>query len=908
MASYRYQNGDRPLDGFTIEHAVGRGGFGEVYYAVSDSGRQVALKAVQNYEDIELRGISHCMNLKSPHLVSIFDVKYSDRNDPFVIMEYVAGPSLRQLLDESPEGLGPEKAAWFVREIGKGIALLHDNGIVHRDLKPHNVFVEDEYVKVGDYSLSKVITTSHRSGHTVTVGTVHYMAPEISLGRYDRSVDIYALGVMLYEMLTGKPPFLGETMPEVLMKHMSQDVDVSGLAEPYASVVRKAMARDPEERYSTIEEMVEALFGSDIVRDGVSTFSPQSLTVLAQRAAVPTPTPRPRQEPAVAQSATADYPRQTPQREPKRQPAERRKGAGWVYHFGRFWGKFSTAFALRTWPHEDRLTNEEDTLGFRFRCFLGLCTIVLAAATTGTLAANMGTRRPEEDIIFAMGLAMAAIVLSSKLVARYLSLRLTRIPWYVHRLLFAAPPLLPVAAIFGISGAFGRGDDESFGMGFAAAISMLVMDWRWLVAPVRPQRILLPPCLLAGFIGMCVAAMADDDLALAGFGMMAGTALTVQVVSRFALHSSKHLARSTEWIASLADTIESWYTDHSRPGGHASPTFTPPGQPAEPPAFPHTDEEQAYNSAFDPPAPPPVAASVTPTVTPVSDVGLSTSTVDPGEPKSRVAALALGLIPFGSFGLLPVFGLHRFYAGKYVTGFLWLITFGVLGIGQLIDIVMIAVGEFKDRRGRHLTIRQLEKDEPVNGLSAIPSSQVLVNGTLAFFGAVVLTIDILLGGVLAVNIPKAIKSDVFAEMDLRATEVEQLMGTSDWDHTVFDLAALMVAVIGVAAVGLLIVSRRSAGFPHMVRVIVAGAGFIGAFFALGEAAYYIRWDGLAMAIQQEQIIPAVDSVIGGDFIPFCLFTMGLLTAALLVLAWPPRRSAPVRPMPLPVRDSQEQRV
>ncbi|MEO2016528.1 MAG: hypothetical protein ABGZ53_19395 [Fuerstiella sp.] len=95
MAAYHYQQGDRPLDGYTIRYALGRGGFGEVYFAVSDSGREVALKAVQNFEEVELRGIGHCMNLKSPHLVMIFDIKHAADGMPWVIMEYVSGPSLR---------------------------------------------------------------------------------------------------------------------------------------------------------------------------------------------------------------------------------------------------------------------------------------------------------------------------------------------------------------------------------------------------------------------------------------------------------------------------------------------------------------------------------------------------------------------------------------------------------------------------------------------------------------------------------------------------------------------------------------------------------------------------------------------------------------------------------------------
>ena len=285
MQGYTYKYGDRPLAGYTIQRAAGRGGFGEVYYALSDSGREVALKAVQGFEDIELRGISQCMNLKSPHLVTIFDVRHNDQDKPFVIMEYVNGPSLRDLIDESPSGLGTQKAAFFLREMGKGLTYLHDRGIVHRDLKPGNVFYEDGYVKIGDYGLSKAISASKHSGQTITVGTVHYMAPEIGEGRYDRSIDIYALGCMLYEMLTGQTPYLGNSPGEILMKHLMAEPNVASIEEPFAGVIRKAMAKDPKDRYQTVQEMIEAVFGAAHIQQSVSCFSPDSLTMVAGRVA-----------------------------------------------------------------------------------------------------------------------------------------------------------------------------------------------------------------------------------------------------------------------------------------------------------------------------------------------------------------------------------------------------------------------------------------------------------------------------------------------------------------------------------------------------------------------------------------------------------------------------------------------
>ncbi|HET6428554.1 MAG TPA: serine/threonine-protein kinase, partial [Phycisphaerae bacterium] len=292
MQGFQYQHGDRPLEGYTVQRALGRGGFGEVYYAVSDGGRQVALKAVQGHQQIELRGVRQCMNLKNPHLVTIFDVKHDDRGRPFVIMECVSGPSLRDLLDESPSGLGKQKAAFFLREIGKGLTFLHDAGIVHRDLKPANIFYEDGYVKIGDYGLSKAMSPTHYSGQTATVGTVHYMAPEVGEGCYDRSIDIYALGVVLYEMLTGHPPYQGSSVSEILMKHLSSAPDLSGIDEPFATAIRRAMEKDPSKRYPSVQEMVEAVLGAEQVRSSLSVFSPTSLSVVAGKVGA-TIAPRP---------------------------------------------------------------------------------------------------------------------------------------------------------------------------------------------------------------------------------------------------------------------------------------------------------------------------------------------------------------------------------------------------------------------------------------------------------------------------------------------------------------------------------------------------------------------------------------------------------------------------------------
>src|SRR3954469_4248043 len=102
---YTYGSGSRPLDGYTIKRAIGRGGFGEVYYATSDSGKEVALKLITRNVEIERRGVAQCMNLKCANLLTIYDIRSNDAGETVVVMEYVSGPSLAGVLEKYPRGM-----------------------------------------------------------------------------------------------------------------------------------------------------------------------------------------------------------------------------------------------------------------------------------------------------------------------------------------------------------------------------------------------------------------------------------------------------------------------------------------------------------------------------------------------------------------------------------------------------------------------------------------------------------------------------------------------------------------------------------------------------------------------------------------------------------------------------------
>ncbi len=238
----------KPLAGYTLKRGIHRGAFGEVYYAHTEAGKEVALKLLQSQMEVELRGVRQCLNLKHPNLVGLYDIRVDDDGDHWIVMEYVAGRSLAEVLEDHPDGLPPDEVAEWIAGMAAGLDFLHDRGIVHRDLKPANVFMEDGVVKIGDVGLSKYISQSRRNEQTQSVGTVYYMAPEVAHGRYGQEVDVYSLGIVFYELLTGRVPFDGESTGEILMKHLTDEPDLTAVAEPFREVIARALAKDPTQR------------------------------------------------------------------------------------------------------------------------------------------------------------------------------------------------------------------------------------------------------------------------------------------------------------------------------------------------------------------------------------------------------------------------------------------------------------------------------------------------------------------------------------------------------------------------------------------------------------------------------------------------------------------------------------
>jgi eukaryotic-like serine/threonine-protein kinase len=354
---FKYANGDQPLSGFTIKRGLGVGGFGEVYFAINDAGKEVALKQIQRNLDVEVRGVRQCMNLKHPNLIALYDIRFDAQDQGWIVMEYVAGPSLKDVIEAHPNGLPPDELIRWFGQIGAGVVYLHDHGIVHRDLKPANIFEDEGIVKIGDYGLSKFISCSRRGGQTESVGTFHYMAPEIGKGEYGKEVDIYALGIMLYELATGNVPFDGESSQEIIMKHLTANPDLERVPSPMREVIARALAKNPSSRYSDVRQMLSPLgIAVDdryfLVRNGSAAKPPVTPMGQAKQA---TPKPSPAYEPyfqhyqagsplkGVAPAANLEQPNSSVNYD---EPIARTV-RGWMGGLGQWWNSLQLAPAPR---------------------------------------------------------------------------------------------------------------------------------------------------------------------------------------------------------------------------------------------------------------------------------------------------------------------------------------------------------------------------------------------------------------------------------------------------------------------------------------------------------------------------------------------------------------------------------
>jgi len=270
------------IDGrYAIQSVVGGGGGGTVYRARHVGlSRSLALKVLRAdlAQDTELSArflqeAQATAAIKHPNVVSITDFGRLPDNRPYFVMELLAGRTLASLV-RAGGALPPRAAARVAIAIAQGLEAAHAAGVIHRDLKPENVFVLDDEakeVRVVDFGAALIVGASRLTKQGVVFGTPYYMSPEQAAGKeVDHRCDIYALGVIFYEMLTGRVPFEGDTYMGVLTQHMfalprppSQAVpDLDGKLGAVEAVVLRALAKDPNERYATMSELEAAIAGA----------------------------------------------------------------------------------------------------------------------------------------------------------------------------------------------------------------------------------------------------------------------------------------------------------------------------------------------------------------------------------------------------------------------------------------------------------------------------------------------------------------------------------------------------------------------------------------------------------------------------------------------------------------------
>ncbi len=252
---------------YQVVRKLGAGGMANVYLAEDQElGRRVAIKILNDrhanddqFVERFRREAKNAAALSHPNIVSIYD-RGEAEGSYYIAMEYLDGRSLKELIVS--RGPAPARVAVdYARQILSALRFAHRHGIVHRDIKPHNVLVDGEgRVKVTDFGIARAGASQMTEVGSI-VGTAQYLSPEQARGSgVDQRSDLYSLGVVLYELLTGTVPFNGDTPVEIAMKHLSQVPEPPSARRPDVPheldlVVTRALAKDPHERYQSAEEM-----------------------------------------------------------------------------------------------------------------------------------------------------------------------------------------------------------------------------------------------------------------------------------------------------------------------------------------------------------------------------------------------------------------------------------------------------------------------------------------------------------------------------------------------------------------------------------------------------------------------------------------------------------------------------
>lgn len=261
----------RTFGQYRVESRLGAGGMATVYLANQESiGRKVAIKVLPDqfthdptFIERFKREVQVIARLQHPRIVPVYDYGEID-HQPYIVMAYMAGGTLREKIKDGPMSLAV--VVKLIDQIADALDFAHSQGIIHRDFKPGNVLLDNQgNAYLADFGIAKINEASVQLTGSGVVGTPSYMAPEmIDKAEAAPSVDIYALGVTAYEMLTGEQPFFGETPLRVMMAHATDRVpDVRGkrpdLPAAVTHVINRVMAKKPETRYQSAREFADML-------------------------------------------------------------------------------------------------------------------------------------------------------------------------------------------------------------------------------------------------------------------------------------------------------------------------------------------------------------------------------------------------------------------------------------------------------------------------------------------------------------------------------------------------------------------------------------------------------------------------------------------------------------------------